>query len=109
VEFVVLVVLGSALAIFEEAKPELFWGFLGRIERSLARWLAPKFAFFKQAWARDRLAALGVGSAVVAFLLWAWPSVFFPFYFSGFFSMERLPAVAAFLAVSFILLLLRRR
>jgi hypothetical protein len=35
--------------------------------------------------------------------------VFFPFYFSGFFSMERLPAVAAFLAVSFILLLLRRR
>ncbi len=114
-EFVVLVVLGSALAIFQEAKPELFWGFLGRIERSLARWLAPKFAFAL----RDPLAALGVGSAAVAFVLWAWPSPWPSpwalewwhgfFYFGPWFPTERLPAAAAFLALSFILLLLRRR
>ncbi len=48
--------------------------------RLLARWFsrltAPALYLFKKlkhAWARDRLAALGVGSAVVAFLLWAAP------------------------------------
>jgi len=64
--------------------------------------------------ATDRLAVLGVGSAVVAFLLWAWPGCWLS---SGcerttehwFSSAERLPAVAAFVALSFILLLLRRR
>ncbi len=64
--------------------------------------------------ATDLLAVLGVGSAVVAFLLWAWPECWWS---SGcgrwtenwFSSAERLPAVAAFIALSFILLLLRRR
>jgi hypothetical protein len=69
----------------------------------------------KQAWERDRLAVFGVGSAVVAFLLWAWPSddglcVWnIPCWVDFSFSDERLPAAAAFLALSFILLLLRRR
>jgi hypothetical protein len=31
----------------------------------------------KQAWKRDRLGVLGVSSAVVAFGLWAWPSLFY--------------------------------
>jgi hypothetical protein len=69
--------------------------------------------------ATDLLAAFGVGSAVVAFLLWAWPSPWPSpwayewwhgfFYFGPWFPTERLPAAAAFLALSFILLLLRRR
>jgi len=59
----------------------------------------------KQAWGRDRLGVLGVGSAVVAFALWAFP---YGSYLQMF-SMARLPAVAAFLALAFILLLLRRR
>jgi hypothetical protein len=70
---------------------------------------------FKQAWKRDRLGVLGVSSAVVAFALWA-----FPFDYCGagsgictatqvFFTTERLPAIAALLALSFVLLLLRRR
>ncbi len=62
--------------------------------------------------ARDRLGVWGVGAAAIALLLWAWPGCV-----SGngygcieeWFSFERLPAVAAFLALSFILLLLRRR
>ena len=59
----------------------------------------------------DWLALLGVGSAVVAFLLWAWPESYEPGNFSRslFFEAERLPAVAVFLALSLILLLLRRR
>ena len=59
--------------------------------------------------ATDWLAVFGVGTAVVAFVLWAWPLEWGFFYLSSFFSMGRLPAVAAFLSVSFILLLLRRR
>ena len=71
--------------------------------------------------ASDPLAVLGVGSAVLAFLLWAWrgcknyhsaagsTSADAGCYETGWFSTERLPAVAAFLALSFILLLLRRR
>ena len=64
---------------------------------------------------RDPLAALGIGSGALAFLLWAIPGedcfsdspyTSCP---SEWFSPERLPAVAAFLALSFILLLLRRR
>lgn len=61
----------------------------------------------------DPLAGLGVGSAVVAFLLWAWPVNCFRsagwLNCSDFFSDERLLAVVAFLVLSFILLLLRRR
>jgi hypothetical protein len=70
-------------------------------------------------WNRDPLAVLGIGSAVVAFLLWAVParacvwggSQNYPLPFCGqeFFTLDRLPFAAAFLALSFILLLLRRR
>jgi hypothetical protein len=42
---------------------------------------------------------------MVAFLMWAIPAN----YYSGLFSDERQTAVAVFLALSFILLLLRRR
>jgi hypothetical protein len=64
--------------------------------------------------ATDLLAVLGVGSAVVAFLLWAWPgcslyNALLMCSHEAWFSLARLPAVAAFLALSFILLLLRRR
>jgi hypothetical protein len=69
-------------------------------------------------WNRDPLAVLGVGSAVVAFLLWAVPAQVcvwggmqnYPMPFCGqeFFTLDRLPFAAAFLALSFILLLLRR-
>jgi hypothetical protein len=73
------------------------------------------FEKLKQAWKRDRLAVLGVGSAVVAFLLWAIPAqnrnggsnIIDEQAWA--FSDARLEAVAAFLALSFILLLLRRR
>ena len=62
----------------------------------------------------DWFAVLGVGSAVLAFLLWAWPECWLSagcermteHWFS---SAERLPATAAFLVLSFILLLLHRR
>lgn len=63
-----------------------------------------------QAWKRDPLAVVGVGSAALAFLLWAWPAQA-----TGrccrteLFTESRLPSVASFLALSFILLLLRRR
>jgi hypothetical protein len=57
----------------------------------------------------DDYAVLGAGSAVVAFLLWAWPEQWGYFYLDGIFEAERLPAVAAFIVLSFILLLLRRR
>jgi hypothetical protein len=81
----------------------------------------------KQAWKRDRLGVLGIGSAIVAFGLWAFPhsdciSEVVEFYNGGndrffrcteyvveVFSDERLLAAAAFLALAFILLLLRRR
>ena len=58
---------------------------------------------------RDPLAFFGVGSAVVAFLLWAWPTDFWLGIPIGAFTSTRLPAVAAFLVLCFILLLLRRR
>jgi hypothetical protein len=114
---------------------------------------------FNQAWKRDRLGVLGVGAAVVAFGLWAFPIRVYCGYVIGtlfgvgdgrhnfcdeipywetaaingnlrifplgsidgladgvggeisttFFTSERLPAIAAFLAIAFILLLLRRR
>ena len=102
----------------------------------------------KQAWKRDRLGVMGVGSAVVAFVLWAFPiraygvcvyqdfqiqldtCVLTPMtgldYFSTWrlmqprgiaytdiesyaFTMDRLPAIGAFLVLAVILLLLRRR
>ena len=65
--------------------------------------------------ATDRLAVLGVGSAVVAFLLWAFPvwcgsiAALPEPYCQDFFSTERLPFVAAFFALAVISLLLRRR
>ena len=65
--------------------------------------------------ATDWLAVFGVGAAVVAFVLWAWPSDdglcvwSIPCWVDFSFSDERLPAVAAFLVLSLILLLLRRR
>ena len=105
-----------------------------------------------QAWRRDRLGVIGVGSAVTAFVLWAWPLVFvlgsafcytYPttptmlgftqcqvdgygqvnrptlwldgyfndtvLHLDGWFQADRLPAAGAFLALAFILLLLRRR
>jgi hypothetical protein len=86
----------------------------------------------QQAWKRDRLGVLGVGSAVVAFVLWAFPVRYLVFSTVGYttviekpfweslpssapmtsvhwFTDDRLPAIGAFLALSFILLLLRRR
>jgi hypothetical protein len=60
-------------------------------------------ALVKHAWKYDRLAVLGVASAVTAFVLWAYPD------YGAMFSAARLPAIAAFLALAFILLLLRRR
>jgi len=59
--------------------------------------------------ATDWFAVLGVGSAVVAFLLWTWPESYAAGNFRLGVSADRLPVVAAFLALSFILLLLRRR
>ena len=104
-EVAVFIVLFFAWAVVDEFAPHL-------LGRWFSRLTAPALYLFKklkQAWARDRLAVAGVGSAVVAFLLWAWPYEFGLFYGYLFFSTERLPAVAAFLALSFILLLLRRR
>ena len=92
----------------------------------------------KQAWKRDQLGVLGVASALVAFLFWAspvqvhciavdgvgllnklgdgpcvglvWLNYNTPLIpGSALFTAERLPVIAAFLALSFILLLLRRR
>ena len=62
--------------------------------------------------ATDWLAVLGIGSAAFAFLLWAWPgcalyNALLMCSHEAWFSLARLPAVAAFLALSFILLLLR--
>ena len=68
---------------------------------------------FDSGWA-DGFSVLGILSAVFALLLWAMPS-YCNYYFpldigcDPFFEAERLPAVVAFLVVSFILLLLRRR
>jgi len=71
---------------------------------------------FKQAWKRDLLGVLGVGAAVVAFLFWSLPYDYCAVAGSGictmnqeWFTSERLPAIAAFLALAFVLLLLRRR
>ena len=86
----------------------------------------------KQAWKRDRLGVLGVGAAVGAFVLWAFPKKSLcegmscrevDFWVIGqpnllgelprdswyWFTDVRLPAIAAVLALSFVLLLLRRR
>jgi len=93
----------------------------------------------KQAWKRDRLGVLGVSSAVATFVLWAWPvlrdcepTVYdiaesmgikashpgsciqlfngdFGWATDSYFSIDRLPAIGAFLALTIILLLLRRR
>ena len=83
----------------------------------------------EQEWKRDRLGVLGVGSALVAFALWALPVGYYCTYTSttgcvagalvyirvgegegdAFFTPERLPAIGAFLALAVILLLLRRR
>lgn len=62
---------------------------------------------------RDPLAVLGVGSAVVAFLMWAVPACLVGalgcLTEPEFFSYDRLPAVVGFYALAVILLLLRRR
>ena len=65
----------------------------------------PDLSRFEPRPATDWLAVIGVGSAMVAFLMWAIPAN----YYSGLFSDERQTAVAVFLAFSFIALLLRRR
>ena len=60
----------------------------------------------------DWLALLGVGSTVVAFLLWAMPycgSILGTYFCERPLTLERLPAAASFLALAVILLLLRRR
>ena len=57
----------------------------------------------------DWLGVLGVGSAFVAFVLWAWDYEGVGGTGPGWFSTERLPAIGAFLALAVILLLLRRR
>ena len=110
-EVAVFIVLFFAWAVVDAVKPKFFIDSLERIGSWLARMASPMFSFLAQAWARDRLAVAGVGSAVVAFLLWAWPESYEPGNFSRslFFEAERLPAVAVFLALSLILLLLRRR
>ncbi|NBW31530.1 MAG: hypothetical protein EBR48_02605 [bacterium] len=63
--------------------------------------------------AADWLAVFGVGSAMVAFLMWAIPANCFRdfggWYCSDLFSDERQTAIAVFLAFSLIALLLRRR
>ena len=69
----------------------------------------------KPVWERDPLAVLGVGSAVVAFLLWALPAPVFCVSSQNqrfqcgqeVFSLDRLPFTAAFLSLSFILLIAR--
>ncbi len=60
----------------------------------------------------DPLAFLGVGSAVIAFLLWAWPETCYDFgawYCSDWFLLSRISIFAPLFVLSFILLLLRRR
>ncbi len=119
VSFVALfVVLFLASALVSEFSPRFFPRLLEpvarRLEpvaRRLLRWVSSRFAFVQ----RDPLAVLGVGSAVVAFLFWAIPGTYCSDSQNSFscsslwFSSERLPASAAFVALSFILLLLRRR
>jgi hypothetical protein len=70
------------------------------------------FEKLKQAWERDRLAVLGVGSAALAFLLWAWPHcglLPFGYFCEPPFSPGRTPAVTVFFGLAVISLLLRRR
>ena len=74
------------------------------------------FEKLKQAWKRDPLAVLGVGSVAVAFLLWALPrdcgtSPFpsFHLYCRDFFGTDDFLALGALFAFSVIVLLLRRR
>jgi hypothetical protein len=60
----------------------------------------------------DWLAVFGVGSAVIAFLLWAWPETCYDFgawYCSDWFLLSRISIFAPLFVLSFILLLLRRR
>lgn len=63
--------------------------------------------------ATDWLGVLGVGSAALAFLLWAVPACLVGalgcLTDPEFFSFHRLPAVVGFYALAIILLLLRRR
>jgi hypothetical protein len=65
----------------------------------------------KQAWKRDRLGVLGVGSAVLAFFVWAAPvpgrGVASAYLY--WFTTENKEPMAALLALAVILLLLRRR
>lgn len=71
-------------------------------------WFAIPLTFLQ----RDPLAVIGIGAAVVAFLLWAMPycGLFLGTYFCERpLTPERLPAAASFLALAVILLLLRRR
>ncbi len=83
----------------------------------------------KQAWKRDQLGVLGVGSAVAAFVFWGFPVGYYCTFSSAsgcikdgllyisngegggnaYFTPERLPVIGAFLALAVILLLLRRR
>jgi hypothetical protein len=88
------------------------------LKRLKQAWKRAEQAYVRAGWSpnfasvqRDPLAALGIGSAAVAFLLWAIPGA--DCFGSGYscniewFSPERLPAVAAFLALSVILLIVR--
>jgi hypothetical protein len=83
----------------------------------------------KRSWRRDRLGVMGVGSALLAFALWAFPVEYYCTSLSptgcvagalvyirdgqgsgdAFFTPERLPAIAAFVVLGAFLLLLRRR
>ena len=92
------------------------------VPASLVRWvrtLVPKPLF--QLWQHDQLAVLGVGSALVAFILWAWPiegeGAWVGFWLFGnigigslplMFSPDRLPFIVAFVVLGAFLLLLRR-
>ena len=82
----------------------------------------------QQAYKRDRLGVLGVGSAVGAFVLWAFPAFYAQNFGCGYggsaliqvnlgqcginfvmFSDARLPLIPGFFGAAIILLLLRRR
>lgn len=110
-EVAVFIVLFFAWAVTDEFAPR-------RLASSFTRLTAPAvylFGKFKQAWKHDPLAVLGLSAAASAFMLWAIPGADccqgsdYTSCSSAWFSPERLPAVAGFLAVTLVLLLLRRR
>jgi hypothetical protein len=71
-------------------------------------WFALPLTFLQ----RDPLAVTGVGSAALAFMVWAWPHcglLPFGYFCEPPFSPGRLPAVTVFFGLAVISLLLRRR